>query len=137
MPTPEAAAFDWMNAAGGMVGGVGGAILTIVAWAYRAGAKEPTLKIFFKEEISALEKRIETKINEAEKRSDEKVEEIVGHFQDTFSAIRQKINDGELRLEREFLRKEDYKTLRKEDRDDFEKFENRFFKELAKIVVRQ
>jgi|ERR1700748_1300940 len=129
MATPEGGGEWILQVAGSVVGGVGAAVLTIISWAYRAGGKEPELKSFFKEEISAAEKRIEIKIGEAEKRSDQKVTELVGHFSDTFSALRQKINDGELRLEREFLRKEDYKALRQEDRADFAQFEKRIFKE--------
>jgi hypothetical protein len=123
MPSPqETGGFDLMH---GVAGLGGGALGTFLTWFWRAARIEPQFRL----DLEAAKKEVEDKIEEAEKRGIEKVEEIVGHFSEAFSGIRQQINDRALEIEREFMRKKDYESLRREDREAFDKFETRILKE--------
>ena len=139
-PQDAGGGFEWSHALSALGGGLVTAIGAAIGWIYKAGGREPTIRAAFTAAIGDAEKRVEdkidavkddleTKIDQAEKRGEEKVEAIVGHFHEAFSGIRQQMNDNALEVEREFLRKEDYKALRNEDRDAFTRFEERFFKQ--------
>ncbi len=125
MQPQETGGFDWMHAISALGGALFGAIGGLFTGIWRLARIEPHLHA----EIKASEKRVEDKIEETERRSDEKVEDIVGHFQEAFSGIRQQINDRALEIERDFMRKKDYESLRREDREGFERFQDRYFKE--------
>lgn len=115
---PQETGFDWWHALSGMVGATVGAGSTLLTWIIRAARMEPTIRA----EIVAAEQRVE-------KATEDKIEELVGHFQEAFAAIRQQINTQALELERDFMRKRDYEALREEDRKAFERFQDRYFKE--------
>jgi rRNA processing protein Gar1 len=122
MQPQETGGLDLMH---GVAGLGGGALGTFLTWFWRAARIEPQFRL----DLEAAKKEVETKIEDSEKRQIEKVEEIVGHFSEAFSGIRQQINDRALEIEREFMRKKDYESLRREDREAFDKFETRILKE--------
>src|SRR5690242_10502146 len=112
---PQETGFDWWHALSGMVGAAVGAGSTLLTWIIRAARMEPTIRA----EIVAAEQRVEQKI-------DDKIDQEIGHFRETLSALREKINEVEResvsRKELiELLRqnREDLLTFRKETREDF------------------
>jgi hypothetical protein len=105
-----------MHGATGLGGGVVGTFLT---WVWRVARIEPQIKL----DIKAAKDEIEGKLEMAEQRAEEKIEKEIGHFRDTLSALREKINE----VEKEAVRKEDFDDFRKEHRQDFQQLrqENR------------
>ena len=122
--------FDWAHAWSAFGGAIAGAVSTVGAMLFRAGAKEPTMRLDFQKIITAAEERVESKIDAAERRGEDKVETIVAQFHDTFASLRQKINDVELQTERGFVAKNDFDEFRTEYRED----KNRMFEKLDKLL---
>lgn len=116
MQGPDSGGFDWLHAASGIGGAILGALGSIGTLIYRAGSIEPTLRAEFKRDIDAAEKRVE-----------EKIEGMTGHFHEYFEGIRRQQDDMRLAMERDFVRKHDLKELREELRSDLREFreENR------------
>jgi hypothetical protein len=110
---PQETGFDWWHALSGMVGATVGAGSTLLTWIIRAARMEPTIRA----EIVAAEQRVEQKI-------DDKISEEIGHFRETLSGLREKINDVERDAEREFVRKKDFNDFRKEYREDMRDLKN-------------
>lgn len=84
---------------------------------------EPTIRA----EILAAEQRVEQKI-------DDKIDQEIGHFRETLSGMREKINE----VERESVSREEFKELMRQHREDFLAFrkENREdFAELKRNVA--
>lgn len=65
-----------------------------------------------------IKEDFKTAIDETRTEIEDKVEALVGQFQDTFAALRQKINDVELQTERLFVSKSGFDEFRKEYRED-------------------
>jgi hypothetical protein len=112
---PQETGFDWWHALSGMVGAAVGAGSTLLTWIIKAARMEPTIRA----EIIAAEQRVEQKI-------DDRIDEEMGHFRETLSGIREKINEVEREAMpreefKEFLRqhREDFQAARKENREDF------------------
>lgn len=61
-------------------------------------------------EITAAEKRVEEKI-------DEKIDLEMGHFRETLSGIREKINE----VERDSMPRDDFKEFMRQHREDLQK----------------
>lgn len=116
MQGPEGSGFDWMHAASALGGAVFGALSAIGTFLYRAGGVEPTLRADFQKSIDAAEKRVE-----------EKVDGMTGHFHEYFDGIRRQQDEIRLGMERDFVRKSDIKELRDEIRGNLREFreENR------------
>jgi uncharacterized membrane protein YccC len=113
MMQPQETGFDWWHALSGMVGAAVGAVSTLLTWIIRAARMEPTIRA----EIVAAEQRVEQKI-------DDKIDEEIGHFRETLTALREKINDVERDSDREFVRKEDFTDFRSEYREDMRDLKN-------------
>jgi hypothetical protein len=129
MMQPQESGFDLMHAISGGIGAVVGAGSTLLTWVIKAARMEPSIRA----EIMAAEQRVEKKV-------DDKFDEEIGHFRDTFEALRQKISD----VEREAMPREEFNDYRKEAREGFERFEDRYFKQfddlrknIAEIVRRE
>lgn len=122
--------FDWAHAWSAFGGAIAGAIGAIGTTLYRAGGKEPNMRLDIGNKIMAAEQRLETKIDAAERRGEDKVEGIIGQFHDSFASLRQKINDVELQTERGFVAKPDFEDFRAEYRED----KNRMFEKLDRIL---
>lgn len=99
--------FEWIHVAIGLVSAIfgGGAGLATGVW--RVARIEGKVRDEFKQCIDETKREIE-----------EKVEALVGQFQETFQALRQKINDVELESERGFVAKEGFDEFRREYRED-------------------
>lgn len=102
---PQESGFEWMNAISGAVGAIFGAGSTLLTWIIRAARMEPTIRA----EIVASEQRIEKKVAEM-------MDEDRGHFRDTLSAMREKINA----VEREAVSREEFKEYLRQHREDFQ-----------------
>ncbi len=59
----------------------------------------------------------QTSINAAEQRVEQKVEEMTGHFHEYFEGIRRQQDEMKLSMEKEFVRKDDFKEFREEWRE--------------------
>lgn len=118
MQPQDGGSFDLWHAASALGGAVFGALSAVGAWVYRAGGMIPSLRKEFTESIIAAEKRVEMKIDEGEKRSEEKIDQMADNFRESFSGMRQKINDVELEAVRLFVAKPDFDDFRKEYRED-------------------
>ena len=65
-----------------------------------------------------MSEKFAKKIDDAELRIEQKVEEGTSMFDETLKGLRQKINDVELDTEKYFLRKNEFDDFRKEYRED-------------------
>lgn len=125
--------FDWAHAISGLGGAILGVLAGIAGHLYKAGGKEPTIRMDISSDITAAERRIEANMSAAEQRGESRIETIVNQFHDTFQALRQKINDVELDAVRNFVSKGDFEDFRKEYRDD----KSRMFEKLDDLLGRQ
>jgi hypothetical protein len=110
---PQETGFDWWHALSGMVGATVGAGSTLLTWIIRAARMEPTIRA----EIVAAEQRVEQKI-------DDKIDQEIGHFRETLSGMREKMNEIEREADREFVRKGDFADFRRENREDMRDLKN-------------
>lgn len=104
---PQDGGFDWWHAVSGMAGAVIGAASTLLTWIIRAARLEPIIRADFQEKLSAAEQRVE-----------EKVEEMAGHFREYFDGIRRQQDEIKLNIEKEFVRKDDFREFREEFREE-------------------
>ena len=106
---------EWVHVivavAGVIVGGLITTAIRIWRGGYVVGKTEGGIR-------SEFQKSLAEAINQSEEHFEQKVETLVKHFTDTFSALRQKINDVELNTERNFLSKGDFDKFHKEYRED-------------------
>lgn len=117
--------FSWLHGISSLGSGAVGALLT---WVWRAARIEPQMKL----DIAAAEKRVGIEIQEAERRSEEKVEEMVNHFQEAFNGIRRQIDE----LAKDSLPREEFNTSRKENREDFGRLDTKLDRLLTEILAR-
>ena len=110
--------FDWTHGLVGVLSAAVGAISGVVVSVWRVARIEPTIRMDFETSLKAAEQRMGQKIESMESDIDDKVEGLVTQFHDTFSAIRQKINDVEINAERSFVSKRDFDEWRSEYRED-------------------
>lgn len=105
MQPQDAGSGEWGNLLSGILGALfgGGGIFGLLRWIYRAGGRQPELKAELEKSIQESEQRVEAKIDAAEKRNEDRVEQLVNQFHESFSALRQKINDVELGSARDFI----------------------------------
>lgn len=99
--------FEWMHVAIGLVSAIFGGGAGLVAGVWRVAHIEQKVRDDFKFCIDETKREIE-----------DKVEALVGQFHDTFSALRQKINDVELGMEKNFVSKDGFNEFRREYRED-------------------
>lgn len=99
--------FEWIHVIIGIVSAIGGGGAGIVAGTWRVARIEGQVREDF-----------DKCIDEAKENLEAKVEGLVEQFQETFSALRQKINDVELQTERQFVSKAGFDEFRKEYRED-------------------
>ena len=107
MQPQDANGIDWQHALYVFVGGAAGGIFGLVAGIWRMARFEPELR-----------KDITQEIAEATHELHEKIDDEVGHFDETLRGLREKINDVELHIERKFVGKEDFNSFREEWRED-------------------
>jgi uncharacterized protein YjbJ (UPF0337 family) len=98
---------DWVHVVVALVSAIFGGGTGLAAGVWRVARIEGKVKDDFKKCIDETRDDIEAK-----------VEALVGQFQDTFAALRQKINDVELQTERLFVSKSGFDEFRKEYRED-------------------
>lgn len=99
--------FEWANLTIALASAGVGALTGLVVGVWHVARIEGQIKDDFKKCIDETKTEIEGR-----------VEALVGQFQDTFAALRQKINDVELQTERLFVSKSGFDEFRKEYRDD-------------------
>lgn len=99
--------FEWVHLAIGVASAAFGAVGGLVAGVWRVARIEQGIRDDYVRRIGALKDDIEVK-----------VESLVGQFQDTFAALRQKINDVELQTEKLFMSKDGFNDFRREYRED-------------------
>jgi hypothetical protein len=109
MQPQETGGFDWLH---GLTGIGGGAIGTLMTWIWRAARIEPKIRADFQSDIKTAEEHLEAKIEDAERRGEVKVEEMIGQFRESFTGMRRKIDD----VEKGSLLKDDFHRYRQEDR---------------------
>ena len=126
--------FDFMHALSGVIGALLGAGTAVVTWIVNAARMEPKLRADFEKAITMAESRIEDKIEASEKRKVEKMDALVDQFREYFEGIRRQQDEMKLNLEREFVRKTDFKEVFREFRDDLRKDFADLKTNVAKIV---
>jgi uncharacterized protein YjbJ (UPF0337 family) len=99
--------FEWAHLMIALSSAGVGALTGLVVGVWRVARIEGQIKDDFKNCIQETKAEIEGR-----------VEALVGQFQDTFAALRQKINDVELQTERLFVSKSGFDEFRKEYRED-------------------
>lgn len=99
--------FEWVHLIIGLASAIFGGGAGLAAGVWKVARIEGQIKEEFKAYIDETKTGIE-----------ERVEALVGQFQDTFAALRQKINDVELHTERLFVSKAGFDEFRKEYRED-------------------
>lgn len=113
--------FEWMHVIIGLVSAVFGGGAGLVTGVWRVARIEGQVREDFKKCIEETKDNIESK-----------VEALVAQFQETFSGLRQKINDVELQTERTFVSKAGFDEFRKEYREDM----SSLMKKIDHITVR-
>lgn len=98
---------EWAHVVIGLLGVLGGAGGGIFAGGWRLGRIESRLKLHLKE-----------KLDDCERRFEDKVDRSVEAFDETLKGLRQKINDVELDAVRNFVAKKDFTEFREEYRED-------------------
>jgi hypothetical protein len=106
MQPQETGGFDFWHAASGMGGAVIGAGSTLLTWIIRAARLEPKIRADLQASISAAEQRVE-----------DKVDSMAGHFNEYFEGIRRQQDEMKLNMEKEFVRKDDFREFRDEWRE--------------------
>lgn len=104
---PQDGGFDWTHGITSFISVAFGAISGFAASIWRIARIEPTIREDFKATIDDAERRVE-----------EKIETLVSQIHETFSAIRQKINDVELGTARGFIAKSDFDDFKRELREE-------------------
>lgn len=99
--------FDWLHVIYGVIGALFGGISGWSQVVWRMARFEPELR-----------KEITQEIAEATHELAEKLDNEVGHFDETLRGLREKINEVELHIERKFVGKEDFNSFREEWRVD-------------------
>jgi len=85
----------------------------------RASVKrEQAVKDDYTMRIIAMEKDMRAALSHHEKASEDRLDLLVGQFQESFSGLRRQIDGAALHTEQKFMRKEDFKDFREEYRDD-------------------
>jgi len=107
MQPQDANGIDWTHIIGVVIGGAVGGISGLAAVIWRLARFEPNLR-----------EKITQEIEDATKPLHEKIEEEIGHFDETLRGLREKINEVELHIERKFVGKEDFNSFRIEWRND-------------------
>jgi uncharacterized protein YktB (UPF0637 family) len=102
--------FEWIHVAIGIISAFIGAVGGLIAGVWRVAHIEQKMREDFKVSIDKLKDDNETK-----------VESLVGQFEESFKALRQKINDVELNTEKHFLSKDGFNDFRREYREDMNK----------------
>jgi hypothetical protein len=98
---------DWVHLIIGLISAVFGAAGGLIAGVWRIAHIEQSIREDFQKAISRTEHQIEGK-----------VEALVTQFQDTFQALRQKINDVEMDTVKGYVAKGDFDDFRAEYRED-------------------
>ncbi len=99
--------FEWVHLVVGVVSGCFGAVSGLVAGVWRVAHLHAAMREDFKKQIDKVKDDV-----------DAKVESLVPQFEESFKALRQKINDVELNTEKFFLSKDGFNEFRKEYRED-------------------
>ena len=120
------------HALSGLGGSLVGGLAAVGAFLFKAGGKEPEMRLDFQNSLSAAEKLVEDKIDAATKEGETKMDAFVTQFHESFSALRQKINDVELNTAKSFVPKADFEDFRREYRED----RNRMFQKLDNLLNR-
>jgi hypothetical protein len=122
---PQDTGFDlghWLSAFGGAIIGGVSSIFGLIYW---AGGRDPKLKADFQRSLTDAEERVKDKIDEVERRAENKMTSVAGDFDETLKGLRQKINDVELETERSFLKKDEFGEFRNEYRQDMQRIFNK------------
>jgi gas vesicle protein len=108
MQPQEGGSIDWMHAVSALGGAVIGAISGLMAGVFGLAER-------------GIEQRVEKKIVALEKRTEDRIDEEIGHFRETLSGLREQINKSATRKDLADFRKESREDLaqhRKESRED-------------------
>lgn len=125
MQPQESGGFDLWHALSGLIGTIIGTAASAVAWIYRAGGAQPKFREEIRDEIAAVEKRM-----------DDKLADEIDHFRETLNGLREQINRAVTRDDLALFRKEireDFLQHRKESREDAADLK----KNIAEIIGRR
>jgi len=115
MPAPDV---DWprllLEAAGSALSALVGAGIGIWRWGRNSALAEQQVRNDYIARIESMK----ATLHAAEVAHDRRIDDLVDQFKETFVGIRRQFDDGRLYTEQNFVRKDDFREMREEIRDD-------------------
>ena len=113
---------DWLKIAvqsgAALLSGIAGLFIGVWQAGHKRGKEDAAIEERLRQEISDEIGRLREELMKAIAAVADNRELLVGQFHDSFAAIRQKVKDVELDMERRFLEKGEFDDFRKEYRED-------------------
>jgi|SRR5882672_447618 len=103
-----------IEAIGAAASGFAGLLVGVWRWGRHSALGEQRLRDDYLERIEDMKGSLAA----AEQTHDARIGELVGQFKEAFAGIRRQIDDGRLYTEQTFVRKDDFKEMREEIRED-------------------
>jgi hypothetical protein len=101
----------------------------MIAGVWRAGRdsskREQSVKDDYDAKIKALGDEMRKALADHERASESRLDLLVGQFQESFTGLRRQVDSARLEVEREFLRKEDFRDFRDEYRKDIREIKDK------------
>lgn len=114
--------FDWGRIAADVgiaaVSGVGSAILTAWNWGRGSAKAEEAVKDDYEGKIDDLRDEVRTDMASLEKTTIQSRELLVDQFKESFEGIRRQFDEHKFYTEKDFVKKDDFKSFREEHRED-------------------
>jgi len=115
MPTPD---IDWprlwLEAVGSALSAIVGVVVGIWRWGRNSALAEQQVRNDYIARIESMK----VTLHAAEVAHDRRIDDLVDQFKETFVGIRRQFDDGRLYTEQNFVRKDDFREMREEIRDD-------------------
>lgn len=124
--------FDWTHAIFTAIGAAIGAITGLVGGTWRVARIEPAIRLELQQDMAIVENDVRNKIDTAEAKLEAKIDEAMHMFGETVSGIREKVNEVERDMIRDFVQKEYFEQIRRENREDFGRMDEKLDKLLAR-----
>lgn len=109
---------DWprlaFEGAASLVSALGGLLVGV----WRHGRSSAKREHAIKDQIEAAIRELEMTISSAAKENEDRIDLLVGQFQESFNGIRRQIDESRLHTETNFLRKDAFGEFRTEYRED-------------------
>lgn len=101
----------------------------MIAGVWRAGRasakREQAVKDDYDAKIKTLGEEMSNALARHEKASEDRLDLLVDQFQESFNGLRRQIDGDRLHTEREFMRKEDFRSFREEYREDMREIKSK------------